>query len=442
MPPWKRALFFFLIVGAGVGVAFAMVKLQSPAKRGTPAREAPAIDVVVAAPAARRMHVPSMGVVRPSRRITVVPQVGGKVVYQSDNLVPGGILRAGEVMIRIDPREYELGVDEARGRVRQAELDLEIEQGRGEVARREWELLGETGTPDSGALALRKPQLETMKQHLESAKSALERARLALSQTTIRAPWDALVSTENVDVGQVVAPGRELADLAGIDRFWVEASVPVETLANLTVPGPAGGEGSPVTVTHELDKRRSIVREGRVLGLAGGIDPATRTARLLVGIDDPLSTEGGRLPLLPGAFVSMEIVGHEVEQVVQVPRTAIVEGEAVWIAGADGKLARRDVDVAWADSGFAYVAEGIRDGERVMVTRMGLPIAGMEVDPRVVDVEVAAGNPDAIESPASDTAEGGGGAVQGGVPAADTPAVNGEDPGVEGAATGEAEAGE
>ncbi|MCZ7585189.1 MAG: efflux RND transporter periplasmic adaptor subunit [Deltaproteobacteria bacterium] len=403
MARWKRIALPVGVVLAAVLIAVAMVEFKPSATRAALQRPAPNVEILVADPKPAVVRVPATGVVKPSQQVGVIPEITGKVVHQSKNLVPGGLLKKGEVMIRVDARDYLLAAKQEESRVRQAELDLELERGRVEVARKEWELLGDDRPEDQAGLALRRPQLETVRQNLESARSALEKAQLNLSRTVIRAPFNALVASESVDVGQVIAPGREIAVIAGIDRFWVEASIPVERLADIDVPRPGFDGSSAVVVKHELDAGRAIEREGQVLGLAGGLDPQTRTARILVGVDDPLNPPDGKLPLLPGAFVTLDIFGHEVPGAVEVPRSALVDGSRVWIADAEDKLASRDVRVAWGTDHDVFITDGLDAGDRVVLTRLGMPIDGMPVQPQLPGEE----KPDAAEAHESSDQESG-----------------------------------
>src|SRR5690606_18073524 len=109
---------------------------------------------------------------------------------------------------------------EQQSQVRKAESDLKLEHGRQEIAKQEWELIGD-GRPASEAdLPLRKPQLDSAKWNLDAAESSLKRARLNLSRTSIRAPMDAVVVSEQVERGQVVAPGFQIGSLMGVEQFW------------------------------------------------------------------------------------------------------------------------------------------------------------------------------------------------------------------------------
>lgn len=369
--------FFFPagITMAGLFVAVVMVIAAPSAERSEPPATVTSVEVITAQPTSLPARIEATGVVVPARDVSITPEVSGKLVSLSDQLLPGGRFARGSVMARIDPRDYELSVDQERSRVQQSELELEIEQGRGAVAEREWELLGDGRSIDEARLALRKPQLATAERNLEAASSGLERAELGLQRTVLRAPFNAMVVTESAEVGQLVGPTAPIARLVGTDEAWVQVSIPVHKLAVLALPGPDGEAGSPARVTHDLGDGGTVQRQGEVLQLIPELDPDTRTARVLVSIPDPMGGDG--LPLLPGAFVGVTLHGATLDDVIVVPRGAVFEGDSVWIADADDRLARRDVEVGWRADESLFVTAGLLAGDRIVVTPPPLPIEGM-----------------------------------------------------------------
>jgi len=310
----------------------------------------------------------------------MVPQVSGALTMVSDQLLPGGRFAKGALLARIDSRDYQLAADQERERLQQAEVSLALEQGRQETARREWVLLGNEGEPPD--LAARKPQLRSAELALETARSGLKRAELALSRTAIRAPFNAMVLNESADIGQVVG-AAPIATLVGTDRFWVNVSVPVEQLSALDIPGVRGERGSTAAIIQQLGAEQ-LTRSGEVLRLAGQLDPQSRTATLIVAVDDPLNLQAGTnpgLPMLPGAFVDVVIEGRAMPQTVTVPRVALQDGDHVWVS-QDGRLVRRDVTVGWRNGDSIVLTGGLEAGEQVITTSLSFPIEGMSVQPQ------------------------------------------------------------
>lgn len=372
----------FKQVGIGVSIlvlgflmSAGLIASRSSEEQTIPPPKSTPVEVISALPGAAVARVETTGLVVAAQQVSMVPQVSGALTFVSDQLLPGGRFDKGALMARIDARDYQLAVEQERSRVKQAEVELALEQGRQETARREWQLLGNAGDPPE--LTARKPQLAATELSLEAARSGLGRAELALSRTSIRAPFNAMVITESADVGQVVGSAA-VATLVGTDRLWVNVSVPVEHLAVLDIPGVNGDSGSRAAVTQQLGAEQ-ITREGEVLRLAGQLDPQSRTATLIIAIDDPLNLSAGTepgLPMLPGAFVGVVIEGREMSEAVTVPRVALQDNAYVWLA-EDDKLTRRDVTIGWKNGDDIVLTSGLSAGDQVITTPLSFPIEGM-----------------------------------------------------------------
>ncbi|MDT8342760.1 MAG: HlyD family efflux transporter periplasmic adaptor subunit, partial [Longimicrobiales bacterium] len=168
-----------------------------------------------------------MGTVVPARVVELHPRVSGEVVWVSGQLAPGGRLRQGETLLRLDTTDYELALQRLRTHLARAEADLAVEQGNQAIARREFELLGEVVGEADQSLLLRKPQLDAARATVDGVQAEIARAEVELERTTLRVPFNALVRSRAVDVGARVTQSTVLATLVGTDTYWVEAAVPV-----------------------------------------------------------------------------------------------------------------------------------------------------------------------------------------------------------------------
>lgn len=376
-----RGLPAVAIVAVGILIFLRLVASKPTPEVAPKKTRGTLVEVMRAEPADQRVVVEAMGTVVPARELDVFPEVGGKIIELNPDLVPGGRLLAGDVIARIDPRDYETAVEQAKAQLEDARLYLELEQGRQIVARREWSALypSTQGSEASSDLALRKPHLASAKAKVESAESALSQATLNLDRTVIEAPFNVTVKVESVEVGELVTQQSRIATLVGSDRYWVRVSLPVSRLAWVRMPDESGG-GSLVAVKHEVGSNAAIEREGRVIRLLSDLDPQGRMARLLVAVDDPLGLNGehnSTIPLLIDAYVRVEIDAGELENIFVIPRTAIRERERVWIMDSEDRLAVRDVEIVWRRKDDVLVENHIAPGERIVASRLPTPIPGM-----------------------------------------------------------------
>lgn len=383
----KKFLKFLLVIGViGIGVAALvfLMQMKPEPERKKPPDPSTVVRVTRAESASEPITIRAMGTVIPARKVEVFPEVGGRIVKQSEELVPGGRIPKGKLVVRIDPRDYNLALSQQAAVVTKAEMDLATEQARKEVAEREWALIAEEVQPSEAGkkLALREVQLETAEASLESAKSGLRRARLARSRTTIKAPFNALVTEEYVDRGQLVGPATRIATLVDSDVFWVRVSVPVDRLPWISLPDKRGEGGSPARIVQRVAEGVEVVREGRVIKLLGDLEPQGKMARLLVEIRDPLGQANAqgedRLPLLLGAYVNVDIEGPAIEGAVALPRPALRDNDRVWLK-QHGQLAIRDVDVIWTTEDQVFVRGDLTVQDEIVVSRIDAPVEGMSL---------------------------------------------------------------
>jgi RND family efflux transporter MFP subunit len=363
------------LIMSAVFMAAVMFMLRQPAVRVDLEPPVMPVEVLVAVSDTRPAELDVGGQVTAARQASLIPQVSGQVTWISKVFEPGARVSRGETLLRIQPEDYELQVVQQQRTVEDARLAYAMEQERQKLAAKNWETLGDGGTASD--LTLRKPHLVASQKGLAAAEAGLRQAELALERTWIRAPFDAVVTAKQADVGQVVGPGAPVAQVIGVDEVWVQATVPVEALAQVDVPGFRGATaGSSARVVQHVGATERIVRDGSVTRLFGQIDAATRTATLLVEIPAPLGEEG--LPLLPGAWVDVTITGRSLAQTFEIPRTAIYEGRTVYVV-KDGKLSPRDVTIGWRHDETVIVTGGLASGDQVVTTPMSIPIDGMPV---------------------------------------------------------------
>jgi RND family efflux transporter MFP subunit len=345
------------------------------------------VEVTSVQPAAHQVVVHAMGTVTPARRVTIHPQVQGKVVSISDELTPGTVFAKGKRLLRIEASDYRLAVRQRESELARARAELAQEKGRQAIAAKEYELLGKNVAGGNPALMLRKPQLETAKAAVRAAEAALARARLDLRRTVIRAPFNSVVAERHVNVGSRVTLGTNLVTVVGTDHYWVEVSVPVDELRWIHFPSEPSSRdestpptSSPARVKDVAGWGESGSRMGRVLQLRPALEEQGRMARLLVEVPDPLALEKrnkGKPKLIVDSYVNVEILGDHLRSAFALDRRLLREEQTVWVLSPAGKLDIRPVEVAFRSQDKVYVTEGLREGDRVVVTDLATPVDGM-----------------------------------------------------------------
>ncbi|WP_153557353.1 efflux RND transporter periplasmic adaptor subunit [Roseimaritima sediminicola] len=424
---WLRVVVSVLACGSLLAAsAYAVVVIQRTepvAETETAKRKSAAlVETVIVRRGTYRPSIEVLGTVQAAREVDLAPRVSGQVVAVSDSLVPGGMVRAGEELLRIDPADFENALRIRQSELEQAEASLRIESGRQSLAQKELKLLEGTINSTNRALVLREPQIASIRAEVNAALAAIERAQLDLQRTKVLAPFDAQVLSRDVNVGSQVSPGDSLARLVGVEEYWVSAAVPVRSLrwiqfadtaratsgstdpatmtARLTLDGSAlrrtAREASGTNVEGENAEVRSdnatggatvklrdpdawgpdVVRRGTVSRMIGALDNQTRLARVLVTISDPLALHDDLPPLILGSLIDVEIQGRPVDAVVRLDRQYLRDGDTVWV-NKDDKLEIRAVEVLYRDARYAYIQSGLEDGEEVVITTLATVADGV-----------------------------------------------------------------
>ena len=374
----ERRLKWALSIGvmvAAAAMALALVATKPEPPRADKPLEGTLVEVIQIGTSTHAVDLHAKGTVVPAKEIVLQAELGGRVIWQSSELVAGGRFKKDQPMVRIDPRDYQLAVESYRSQVNRAKLELSIEARRGEVAKREWNAFGEMDVPDEQrALAQREPQLEANRLALKAAQSALKKAQLDLSRATLRAPFNAIVVSENVDTGQVLSPQTPVARLVGTDEYHVQVSVPVAALRTVRAR-TADAPGSEARIVQQVGQE-TIERRAEVIRQLPDLDAGGAMARILLNIDNPLG-QGGDLPLLLGSFVDVAVVAQPIAESIRLPRVALRNGRNVYVMNDQDLLEIRDVEIAWTEPDSVLITGGLQPNERVVTSRIATPVPNM-----------------------------------------------------------------
>ncbi|MFW5815425.1 MAG: efflux RND transporter periplasmic adaptor subunit [Wenzhouxiangella sp.] len=346
---------------------------------GAVRRSASLVDVTRGEFGSFRPVIAAMGTVRPAREIALSARIQGQVLELHESFVPGGFVEAGEMLVAIDAADYRVALQRSRTALEQALASLAIEQGERSAAAADYQRLNRELPPERRALVLREPQGRAARASVEAARADVEQAELNLSRTRVEAPFDAHVLSRDINLGSQVGPGASLGRLVGLDTFWVEATVPVSRLPWLAIPD--GDEpGSSAVIRNRTAWPADAVRQGELFRLIGELEGATRLARILIAVDDPLARTGDpdRPRLMLGEYVEARIEGREMADVVRLEREYVRAGDTVWLM-VDERLAIRPVSIVFQDERYAYIVDGLTAQDLVVTTRLATVREGLRL---------------------------------------------------------------
>lgn len=387
------------IIAASLVIAV-MLRLARPeAEQSEPQQLAVVVDAMAVTVQDAYITIASQGTVEPRTKTNLVSEVAGRVIEVSPAFVVGGFFNKGDLLIKLDDQNYRAAASRAEASVASALSLLEQERGQGDVAQREWDRMSaeEQARIRAKDFYLRKPQLQEAIARLESAQADLEQAQADLAKTSIIAPYDGLVSAKNTDIGQFVTTGASIAETFAVDYAEVRLPIPESKLAYLDLPQHTKELVNPDTMDNapEVDLVSRIGDEdyhwlGKMTRTEGVLDTRTRVLFSVVQVEDPYNlyrnTEDWDIePLRIGTYVNANIRGRLLEDVVVLPRYTLQSNNIVWIADAEGRLRPKTVDVLTINGDDAYISSGLKNGDRVVLTRLENPLNGSPV--QINDVE-------------------------------------------------------
>lgn len=329
-----------------------------------------------------QLNVETQGEVRPKREIVVAPQIAGRISYVSPNFVEGGFIRRGEVLIRLEAADYELGVVRARSTVATAEQRLAQEIAEADIARQDLEGLGIT---DASPLARREPQLAEARAALASAEAQLADAQLALNRTAVVAPFDGRVRELNANIGQFVGAGTPLGTIFSSDVVEIDLPLTDNELGRLGLS--LAFEDTKATPGPEVVFSADVAGQtrtwtGTLKRTAAAVSPRTRLITAIAEVEDPYgkAAELSGMPLAPGLYVNAAINGRTVENVVKVPRASLRGLDQVYVGDPEtGTLSIRQVRVVDSSTEGAFLLSGVEPGEYVITSPIKSVVDGMRI---------------------------------------------------------------
>lgn len=345
-------------------------------KRKPPQNQVVTVETILVHPDNYQSSVKVMGTVVPDRQITLKSRVSGEVISISPKFVQGGLIKKGETLLEIDDSDYRIEVKKAGSALEKVVSDFEIEKGSQMIAKEELKLINQASELMITAtdLALRKPQLAQAKASVDSARADLEKAELNLSRTKIIVPFNALILDRQVNVGSLVPVQGILATLVDVETYRVEALVPPDRLAAISV---SETNGSQAIIYSQYSKQ---TWQGRVVRITGKMTDKSRMAGVIILVSDPLGLgrQGGDLPLLLGDHVDIQIMGATLENVFSIQRSFLRDGNTVWIYDS-GVLEIKTISLAWKEDGRVLVNAGIKPGDAVITSDLATPVNGMKL---------------------------------------------------------------
>ena len=347
-----------------------------------PVEEAPAPDVIVEilTPKDFQIQISSNGTTTPLTQTVLTAEVGGEVIYRSKKFSEGSSVIEGEILAKIDDTDLQLQYKNALLQLANAEVQHSLQLAEAEVAKEAWEKIGDGVASD---LTLKKPQLKQTEALLEVAKAQVSSAKNKLNKTEIVAPYAGRIQSVNIDLGTTIIPGQPVGALYTSSEIEVTLAVKDNDLQFLSIPMD-GRKLDPseqaLVEIRSFYKGKNQTWIGRLERVDGVIDPVTRMINLIaVFKNDFIETDKPNLPI--GLFVEALIDGINLKNIFSIPVNAISENNEVYIVNNDNELESRQLSILKKYSDFVIVKDGLKAGERIVISKLSTASNGIKVNP-------------------------------------------------------------
>ncbi len=324
--------------------------------------------------------IQTRGIIRPHNEVTLTAQVAGKIVRLFPGFEDGAFFAEGEVLLELDPADYEVAVIGAEAQLARAITLHAQEETRAKQARLNWEDLGYDEEPSD--LVLRLPQLREAKANVASAKAQLEQAKRDLERTKVRAPFEGRVRVRSVGLGQSVGTGTALGTVFAIDFAEVRLPIPGRDMAFLTLPEDPEDAPLDVELRDALNEDSETVWKAKILRTEGTLDENSLELFAIARIDDPFGRRSGQPPLRIGQPVVASIPGRILKDVIVVPRITVRRLKLIFLVDANElTIESRTIEPIWSDEENVVIRDStIADGSLVSTTHLIYAPNGSKVE--------------------------------------------------------------
>ena len=365
-------------------IVITVVLIRNPTRVSESAPEIIPISVRVAEVRSEsvQLFIESQGKAQAARQASLSSNVQGPVAWVSPSLEAGAYVKAGEPLLRLELADFETAV--ARSRATYEQASAEAEFAAADLARIT-ELAAKRLASESELQNAERAATVTSAR-LADAEAALEQSELDAERSILRAPFNAVVASRDVELGQFVNRAQSVAVLFDADSVDVRVPLAIRQLGYLDVPMGFRGEFESVQAPRvELVGSyggKQYIWEGKLLRTEATIDPNSNTVQSIIRIEQPTADLGGEtIPLPIGLFVEARIAGKLVEDIISLPRSAIRNNSQVLVVDAENKMYYRDVDIFRLEQDRVIISGGLVPGEKICTSPIQAVVDGMSVRP-------------------------------------------------------------
>jgi RND family efflux transporter MFP subunit len=358
---FKPFLFGIGIITSAFLIVFALKALKPETEKEDTTKPPLVVRVVEAAHKEQVVFSTFQGEVRAKTDIELVTQVTGKVTSVSEKFIEGGEFKAGETLLQIDDADYLVALKSAEASVASAQVDVDIELATAATNKREWRELQGKPIEDANPLRLNKPQIDRANARLDAANAELAAARLNYNRTKISAPFDGRIMSKSAELGQFMSRGSSIGRVFATQTMEIRIPMTDVQISELGLTlgysaRTSGTSGLPANVTMQFGSEQRQW-QGFVKSVDASVDSTTRLLFATVAVEKPSEKQAEKtLPLVPGLFVDVQLSSPKKLAGLEVPRTALRNGNQVYVYDNE-KLRLKNVKTVYTSREVVILSE-------------------------------------------------------------------------------------
>ena len=351
-----------IVLFVTLALAFMMIKMKPKEQKKENTKIVPAVEVIQITPVDYVVPIQSDGMVLPKTKINISAEVSGKITYVSDNFSTGGNFKKGDVLVKIDPVDYELAVTRAQANVAAQQANLDLQQAKSDLARSDWKKYGKKGKPNP--LNLNLPQVASAKAALSGARADLKLAKRNLEKSTVIAPFSGVILSKMVDLGQFVTLSTPLASVASTQIAEIRMSLSDEQLRNSGLGEFDGSQNVIVEISSE--ETAGVKWQGTIAHIEAQRDAKTLFNYAVIEVEQPFTQQSTALRF--NTFVNVKLDGETLKHVFPIERGYVTLDNKVKVLSPESKLNYKDVEIIYADEHYYYINSGIDTNDKIITT--------------------------------------------------------------------------
>lgn len=384
----KRVIIPIGILVGCILIAVTLVRNPTVVEEAAPEVIAVSVRVAEVQSESIQLIVESQGKVQASQMASVSAPVAGPVEWISPSMEAGGFVVKGESLLRLESSDFETALARSAASLQQAQAEASHASNEYERLKE----LAEQRLASDSQLQEAKRMSEVNAARLADAQASYRQAELDLQRTDIKAPFDAVIQSRDVELGQYVNRAQSVAVLYGAEEVEVRIPLAIRQLGFLDVPlgmrGELTDELAPDVTLSGLYGGQEYEWEGKLVRTEATIDLNSNTVQTIIRVAQPSGAENSdewnapaQIPLPIGLYVQARIVGKQVDDLIALPRTVIRNNNQVLVVDSENKMYYRDIEIYRLEEDRVLISGGLLPGELICTSPIQAVVNGMSVQP-------------------------------------------------------------